>query len=168
MYTRNDSLKENSPSSLGIWWQTLIKESQPISDAFFHFFKNLGWSRILGAAILDLPLFARRLGELSRQAWQVTSHPKSPRTTGSEAVDNANRHEFSYWRFPFFANKWKTKIWQNYFISQEKLKKKSFLIKQKPTGRSELTYSEMKKWKFSNQKNNPERGQWHHFKKEWA
>ena len=60
MYTRNDSLKEISPTSLCIWWQTLIKESQPISDAFFHFFKNLGWSRILGAAILDLALFARR------------------------------------------------------------------------------------------------------------
>ena len=30
-------------------------------------------------------------------------------------------------------------------MSQENLKKKSFLIKQKPTGRSELTYSEMKK-----------------------
>ena len=41
MYTRNDSLKENSPTSLCIWWQTLIKESQPISDAFFHFFENL-------------------------------------------------------------------------------------------------------------------------------
>ena len=25
------------------------------------------------------------LGEFSRQAWQVTSHPKSPRTTGNEA-----------------------------------------------------------------------------------
>ena len=66
MYTRNDSLKEISPTSLCIWWQTLIKESQPVSDDFFHFFKNLGWSRILGltlrldAAILDLPLFARR------------------------------------------------------------------------------------------------------------
>ena len=51
MYTRNDSLQENSPTTLCIWWQTLIKESQPISDAFFfffHFFKNFGWSRILG------------------------------------------------------------------------------------------------------------------------
>ena len=38
----------------------------------------------------------------------------------------------------------KSKIWQNYFTSQETLKKKSFLIKQKPTGRSELTYSEIK------------------------
>ena len=27
------------------------------------------------------------LGEFSRQAWQVTSHPKSPRTTGNEAVE---------------------------------------------------------------------------------
>ena len=26
------------------------------------------------------------LGEFSRQAWQVTSHPKSPRTTGNEAA----------------------------------------------------------------------------------
>ena len=25
------------------------------------------------------------IGEFSRQAWQVTSHPKSPRTTGNEA-----------------------------------------------------------------------------------
>ena len=35
-------------------------------------------------------------------------------------------------------------MWQNYFISQETLKKKSFLIKYKPIGRSELTYYEMK------------------------
>ena len=88
MYTRNDSLKENSPTSLCIWWQTLIKESQPISDAFFHFFNNLGWSRILG---LKPPFWICHylpgvLGEFSRQAWQVTSHPKSPRTTGNEAV----------------------------------------------------------------------------------
>ena len=34
------------------------------------------------------PSYQRRLGtecEFSRQAWQVTSHPKSPRTTGNEA-----------------------------------------------------------------------------------
>ena len=36
------------------------------------------------------PSYQRRLGtecdgELSRQAWQATSHPKSPRTTGNEA-----------------------------------------------------------------------------------
>ena len=88
MYTRNDSSKEISPTSLCIWWQTLIKESQPLSDAFFHFFKNLGWSRILG---LTPPFWICHylpgvLGEFSRQAWQVTSYPKSPRTTGNEAV----------------------------------------------------------------------------------
>ena len=85
--TRNDCFKEISPTSLCIWWQTLIKESQPISDAFFHFFKNLGWSRILG---LTPPFWICHylpgvLGEFFRQAWQVTSHPKSPRTTGNEA-----------------------------------------------------------------------------------
>ena len=32
------------------------------------------------------------LGELSRQAWQVTSHPKSPRTTGNEAGDLGGRY----------------------------------------------------------------------------
>ena len=62
VYTRKDSLKENSPTSLCIWWQKLIKESQPISDAFFpclqeFWLKSHSW---LGAAILDLPLFARR------------------------------------------------------------------------------------------------------------
>ena len=30
-------------------------------------------------------VFARRPRRISRQAWQVTSHPKSPRTTGNEA-----------------------------------------------------------------------------------
>ena len=83
-----DSLKENSPTTLCIWWQTLIKESQPISDAFFHFFKNFGWSRILGLA----PSFwiwhylPGVLSEFTGQAWQVTSHPKSTRTTGNKAV----------------------------------------------------------------------------------
>ena len=44
-------MKENSPTALScIWWQTLIRESRPISDAFFHFFKNFGWSRILSLA----------------------------------------------------------------------------------------------------------------------
>ena len=68
-YALNNSLKEISPTSLCIWWQTLIKESQPISDAFFHFFKNLGWSRILG---LTPPFWICHylpgvLGEFSRQ-----------------------------------------------------------------------------------------------------
>ena len=35
---------------------------------------------------LEPSAIARVLGELSRQAWQVTSHPKSPRTTGNEAA----------------------------------------------------------------------------------
>ena len=57
-------LERTSPTTLCIWWQTLIKESQPTSDVFFRFFSS---SRILaevaflaGAAISDLPLFARR------------------------------------------------------------------------------------------------------------
>ena len=42
-----DSLKENSPTILCIWWQRLIKESQSHLRRFFHFFKNFGWGRVL-------------------------------------------------------------------------------------------------------------------------
>ena len=31
------------------------------------------------------------IGEFSRQAWQVTSHPKSPRTTGNEAARRSDQ-----------------------------------------------------------------------------
>ena len=58
----------------------------------------------------------------------------------------------------------KSKIWQNYFISGETLKKKSFLIKQKRIGRLEFTYREMK-YEVFQPKQALERGQWHHFKK---
>ena len=51
---------------------------------------NMGLSQPRPQACLRYPSDQRRLGterysEFSRQAWQVTSHPKSPRTTGNEA-----------------------------------------------------------------------------------
>ena len=36
------------------------------------------------------------LGEFSRQAWRVTSHPKSPRTTGNEAGCAQSANSFSW------------------------------------------------------------------------
>ena len=55
--------------------------------------RNEVWSRPRTQASSRYPSYQRRLGtecdsvlgELSRQAWQVTSYPKSPRTTGNEA-----------------------------------------------------------------------------------
>ena len=46
---------------------------------FFHFFKKLVWSRSLGLAppFWICHYLPGVLGEFSRQAWQVTSHPKS-------------------------------------------------------------------------------------------
>ena len=35
-------------------------------------------------------IWVTRAGEFSRQTWQVTSHPKSPRTTGNEAAVGEN------------------------------------------------------------------------------
>ena len=54
----NDSLKDNSLATLCIWWQMLVKEFQPISDAFFISSRILAevaflaWRRHFGFAII--------------------------------------------------------------------------------------------------------------------
>ena len=58
---------------------------------FFFFFDPIHNSlfkwQLPSPASSRYPSYQRRLGtEFSRLAWQVTSHPKSPRTTGNEAV----------------------------------------------------------------------------------
>ena len=69
--------------------------------------------------ILQLPVYAEHsnmsilkiapkthvLGEFSRQAWQVTSHPKSPRTTGNEAAREALISNIAHWKSNQESNK---------------------------------------------------------------
>ena len=69
---------------------SILDPSSRASFCFVHWGKKGALPQPRTQASSRYPSYQRRLGtkcdsELSRQAWQVTSHPKSPRTTGNEA-----------------------------------------------------------------------------------
>ena len=95
-----------TPTWRAITWQLIQKEFWVI---FSRIQLLINMSRLAvclrqGPASSCYPSYQRRLGtecdsaslgELSRQAWQVTSHPKSPKTTWNEAAR---------WHFNFTFN----------------------------------------------------------------
>ena len=62
------------------------------------------------------------LGELSRQAWQVTSHPKSPRTTGNEDDVQGFLEEAHLFAFHYENEDIKTSVYMYYILTQPSFK----------------------------------------------